>query len=41
MKEIETMCASWQSLEEQKSKKVINIAAKEDQIMRLIVEVLI
>lgn len=39
MKEIETMCSSWQSLEEQKTQKVLNLAAKEDQIMKLTAEV--
>lgn len=36
--EIKTMCASWQSLEEQKATKVINLAQKEEQVSRLSVE---
>ncbi len=39
MKEIETMCQSWQSLEEQKAQKVVNLAVKEDQILKLNAEV--
>lgn len=35
---MKVMCASWQSLEEQKAKKVINLAQKEETILRLSVE---
>jgi len=36
--EVKQMCESWQSLEDQKAKKVINLAQKEETIGRLTVE---